>query len=688
MFVVSTGRSTPTPKVYDATCTPDEWKWNPHTTRNLFLDSAGNERQKGDLERLERVLKSSALLPFGRMFVYAAYENPTGKAGGLYPVAENLPRAFRDLRETAISTPEPDHMIRVSPFHKGGNASHYREAREAVLEMSTSRDSAAFTRFARCEANEIPLSDCAQVASRSNEFLFHVGTCQVPFGEPDHNWERSLVDTNIYRLLDIKKDGSINDWYLFEAKGFFEANTPPYSYHGDHDSHWKSQKDFLFGSRAIPEVLKAIGISENIVLLPQDFHLAASVLTFTEQIAGGYIKNGHAAIGLHNVFDFDLTPGELRHITDRSADEYWLDEQGAAKRHTHLSRMIGLTSAPLMAVSEGFAAEIVDRPYKLPIDTNLHFLMKFHGVTGLPNGVFGRVRTKPEIVEATRNALSGDVTQLVKLKLNSQQELLKTLAIFLDSQRRSDLQDGGRRVIGHWQEEDTRDGICNLANDIPIFSMMGRFDWNQKGHLLALKAIADHIPKDLNARFVIGAAGFSRELYGDVMFGQMEEVAMRSAGRLVFLTDWLEGNLREGLFSGSSWAIMPSLYEPFGMVPEWRGSGRDSIGTPVIAHNTGGLGEQIKDSVDGLLFSDSGYNNAEDWRGILSASSPYDRMAIPTYNGLTTDLGIKIQQAVKIYQDPLQYGQMLAKQPTALSNNSWLTCIFGLVALINSIENR
>ncbi len=681
MFVVSSGRLSPSLSVKDTTCTPEEWKRNPFPLKNLFLDKWGNERQAGDCERLQRVVQATSLLPFGRTFVYASYENPTGKAGGLYPVAENLPRAFHNLRETAISIPQPDLMIRISPYHKGGKSADFRDARETALAIAESRALENCAYFAKCEAHEIPLSACAQVSNRPNQFVFYVGTCEVPFGEPNQRLERPTVTTRIYRLLDIKKDKTINDWYLLEADGFFEAPRPPYSYHGEHDSHWKEQKDYLFASRAIPEVLKALQITENIVLMPQDFHLATSVLTMTEQIAGGYIKSGHAAIGLHNVFDFDLTPGELRMVTDRYSDQYWLNEWDEPSRHTHLSRMIGLTASPLIAVSEGFGREIVDRPAKLPIDDNLHHLMKLHGVTGVANGVFGKVRTRVEIVEASRQALTGEYAPIIDLKLEARTGLLKTLDSFLGLQRKLDLQDNGNRVIGHWQEERAGNGIPDLIQELPIFSMMGRFDWNQKGHLLALKTISDHIPQDLDARFIIGAAGFHPDIHGHDIFYQMREVALRSAGKLIFLTDWLQGDLREDLFSGSSWALMPSLYEPFGMVPEWRGSGRSSIGTPVIAHNTGGLGEQINDGHDGLLFSDDGSDH--EWRQILTAGSPYQRMSIPTFNLIAHNFGRKIEEAVSIYQDPSRYGQMLANQPVSLSNNSWLTNIFALVAVIN-----
>ena len=56
----------------------------------------------GDRERWQRLQDGMVLLPFGRTFVYLAFENPTAKAGGLYPVAENLPRAFNNTRESEI----------------------------------------------------------------------------------------------------------------------------------------------------------------------------------------------------------------------------------------------------------------------------------------------------------------------------------------------------------------------------------------------------------------------------------------------------------------------------------------------------------------------------------------------------------------------------------------------------------
>ena len=96
------------------------------------------------------------------------------------------------------------------------------------------------------------------------------------------------------------------------------------------------------------------------------------------------------------------------------------------------------------------------------------------------------------------------------------------------------------------------------------------------------------------------------------------------------MTSWLSGAVHQAVQYGFNMAGMTSLYEPFGMGPEWRGSGRDSIATPMIVHNTGGLGEQVRHGVDGFLFGAEG--SRQDWRDIFLTKMPYDRMGIPTFN--------------------------------------------------------
>ena len=122
------------------------------------------------------------------------------------------------------------------------------------------------------------------------------------------------------------------------------------------------------------------------------------------------------------------------------------------------------------------------------------------------------------------------------------------------------------------------------------------------------------------------------------------------------------------------------------MIPEWRGSGRTSMATSVIVHNTGGMGEQIRHGIDGFTFNADCSGN--DWQEIYAAKTPYERMGIPAYNRLAKSLAEQIESAIKMFHSKKRYSRMLAEQPVALSRNSWLPAVFGLTALIDQVSKN
>lgn len=81
----------------------------------------------------------------------------------------------------------------------------------------------------------------------------------------------------------------------------------------------------------------------------------------------------------------------------------------------------------------------------------------------------------------------------------------------------------------------------------------------------------------------------------------MEEELRRRAGELgvsdrVYFTGYVDDATRNWLYRHSAVAVAPSLYEPFGYVA----LEAMAAGTPVVASDTGGLGEIIQHGQDGL----------------------------------------------------------------------------------------
>jgi glycogen synthase len=128
--------------------------------------------------------------------------------------------------------------------------------------------------------------------------------------------------------------------------------------------------------------------------------------------------------------------------------------------------------------------------------------------------------------------------------------------------------------------------------------------------------------------------------------------------------------------AGATFAVMPSLYEPFGAATE-----PFLAGTPVVARATGGLAEQVLDvdagstKATGLLFHEKvprGTDLAQEWRRIQEAPNPSSRKASILYETLTEALVETLVRAIGIYQtDPARYARMLAGLYDQAKRFSW-----------------
>ena len=77
------------------------------------------------------------------------------------------------------------------------------------------------------------------------------------------------------------------------------------------------------------------------------------------------------------------------------------------------------------------------------------------------------------------------------------------------------------------------------------------------------------------------------------------DVAKKCKGNVTVFPMRMERGYNE-LQMGSSYGLMPSIYEPFGAAIEYMVNG-----TVNIARNTGGLKDQIVDNESGLLYSEN-----------------------------------------------------------------------------------
>ena len=124
----------------------------------------------------------------------------------------------------------------------------------------------------------------------------------------------------------------------------------------------------------------------------------------------------------------------------------------------------------------------------------------------------------------------------------------------------------------------------------PLLVFVGRLEWEKGAHTLidALPRLRRRIP---GVRAVIaGRGGHADEL--------QRQVRARRLGSVVDFVGWLPEPELHGLVAAADALVVPSLYEPFGMVA-LEGA---ALGAPLVVARTGGLAEFVDDGATGRVF--------------------------------------------------------------------------------------
>ena len=129
------------------------------------------------------------------------------------------------------------------------------------------------------------------------------------------------------------------------------------------------------------------------------------------------------------------------------------------------------------------------------------------------------------------------------------------------------------------------------GSDGPLVVFVGRLEWEKGAHTLieALPRLRRRIP---GLRAVIAGRGG----HADAL---REQVRARRLGRAVDFVGWLPEAELHGLVAAADVLVVPSLYEPFGLVA-LEGA---ALGTPLVVARTGGLAEFVEDGATGRAFT-------------------------------------------------------------------------------------
>jgi glycogen synthase len=483
---------------------------------------------RGEVETLLNARRSISTIPGERTVVFLSYENPWGSSGGVLAVMRMAPDAL---------LAEDERVVRLSPFHAG---------------LRTKID--------------LKNPDLAEAVAR----------CKVPVGERE-------VEVTVYRCRDPKAPQS--EWYLMSAPGYFQLDggfngTEPYFHSGenaeDRDGpHSLLLRDSLFASAAVPHVLRALGVTRDIVIDAQDWQFApVAQFALEAQLPGSsgepLLKSAAVLLTLHNPYDHGLPRDVLAQYTHKL---------GSSGVDTVLQRMIPLTAGPVATVSGGFAQSLMQSPLqRFCLADHLQHTFASHGLFGITNGSLAPMR-EPFTKEVLVSAAQGDFDPIRHEKYAAR---IKALQAIAEHQKNESNISIGRLFGGNASY--VGGDITNLDPHVPIVVCYGRFDLGQKGIDVFVDAIRQ-MPK-LMARYVLISWPGSGDRYVQDHFGAYQQLADERAGEFLFLPERFSEF--EALAAGATYVVYPSLYEPFGAVPDAL-----TRGTGVVYHAVDGLLHQL-----------------------------------------------------------------------------------------------
>ncbi|OPX93347.1 MAG: Glycogen synthase [Syntrophorhabdus sp. PtaB.Bin006] len=448
-------------------------------------------------------------------------------------------------------------------------------------------------------------------------------------------------------------------WLYLHCQGFFIAEggrdrTNPYLY--EHDAREEKLgrgsprlvRDCLFYAAALPKVLITLGMTDNIVLHLQDWETVGVALSVKEAILRKEIIRAVCVLALHNPYDKDLNPADLKSPGWRLLSNL---SEPTSTPSTFLGRMLPLLDAPPATVSREFAIDLVTDPLQTNhLADHLQDQFKKFGVRGVDNGPFETIKP-PFSANAINDAKNGKPQTILSEKRKLREIMKETMGNYKPKER--------------WGNVD----FTNLKDDVPVFMCVGRLDPGQKGFDVAARAIENLLIAGLNARFVL------TPIVGDApkpFVDDLQTLAATFPDQVSVYPIRMQKGYSETQ-AGCTFSLWPSMYEPFGAVSEFL-----LRGTPVIARSTGGLRQQVVNfspktkTGNGILYKTSDPTpGINEWRLIQQEANPMDRMNHSIYKDQVEQLADAIKTAVGIFKDPVAYGCLLSNVHGSVASYSW-----------------
>jgi glycogen synthase len=457
--------------------------------------------------------------------------------------------------------------------------------------------------------------------------------------------------------------------YYLSIDGFFTAGRHPYDYN-DGES---LLRDALAFSSAVPVLMTKLKIRQDIVFHANDWETALVALTAKCACATGQLKSAATILTLHNSFDHPLPPEPALCFTGRPLPNPM----------TVLQHAIPFLDGPLVTVSAPFAHELRHDPLQRDLfGPHLQTVFSRNSPVGIGHGLFGE--SQPFVdTKAMRAARTGDYRAVVAKKLQWRTQLCELLAA-----------DSDTRSIGKLT-------FRKRGTAAPIFFMSGRMDMGQKGFDVMFQAFRQLPPG--TAKLIFSPSNPHEGSNGLDFFRDISRVCR---GDITIWPFYVSAQLYRSVLKGSSFLLMPSLYEPFGAATEGLING-----TPVIARATGGLWSQVTSAVPchipgfyrgmieqkntqptGILYRErcERQDAGAQWRRIITTPAG-DRMRVPLYRTMTAAALRTLQSAITIYHDSNWYAALIANGFDKEREFNWPTAvekyrqIYNLVGLRGSL---
>jgi glycogen synthase len=131
---------------------------------------------------------------------------------------------------------------------------------------------------------------------------------------------------------------------------------------------------------------------------------------------------------------------------------------------------------------------------------------------------------------------------------------------------------------------------CRWAPDGPLVVFLGRMEWEKGGHVL-LDAMPTLLRRFPGLRLVLAGRGSMEDRLHE------QSARLGLAGAVTF-TGWLPEDDLHALVACADVAVVPSIYEPFGLVALEAAA----LGTPLVVSDTGGLAEFVEPGETGWRF--------------------------------------------------------------------------------------